>query len=167
MPPRRFAVAIAAAVLMVGAARPPTAPTRNRKALNQFIGEMADKHGFDLSRLQHAFSQAEHRPQIVELMTQSRQKKRWDEYRSIFLNAERIDGGLRFWKQNASSLEMARRRYGVPEEMITAIIGIETHLRAAHWALQGHRRLDYSRVRLSASGQDVPDRARAIPSVEP
>ena len=121
-------LAIAVAIFMQGISWPiTTVPKLHQQALNQFIGEMADRHGFDPSQLRDTLSQAEYRPQIIALMSKSRQKKRWDEYRNIFLNPQYISGGLRFWKQNASSLDRARRRYGVPEEMISAIIGIETN----------------------------------------
>jgi len=39
---------------------------------------------------------------------------------------QRIKGGVDFWNKYAADLERARKIYGVPEEIIVAIIGIET-----------------------------------------
>ncbi|MEP7328253.1 MAG: lytic murein transglycosylase B, partial [Betaproteobacteria bacterium] len=36
------------------------------------------------------------------------------------------DGGVKFWRANADALARAEARYGVPPEIIVAIIGIET-----------------------------------------
>ena len=60
-------------------------------------------------------------------MERSASPRPWDEYRLIFVTSEKIAGGARFWDENADALELARQRYGVPEEVVTAVIGIETH----------------------------------------
>jgi membrane-bound lytic murein transglycosylase B len=51
----------------------------------------------------------------------------WEEYRSLFVTPEKIEAGETFWRQNEAALELARQRYGVPEEIIIAVIGVETH----------------------------------------
>jgi len=50
----------------------------------------------------------------------------WLEYRAGFINPKRIDGGMMFWKKHAQALERAEKLYGVPQEIIIAIIGVET-----------------------------------------
>jgi membrane-bound lytic murein transglycosylase B len=50
----------------------------------------------------------------------------WDEYRAIFVNERLVRTGLAFWRQHRGQLERARRTYGVPEEIIIAILGVET-----------------------------------------
>jgi membrane-bound lytic murein transglycosylase B len=88
---------------------------------------MVARHGFTRSELDEAFGSARSVPQIVELMDRSASPRPWDEYRSLFVTSEKITGGARFWDENADALELARQRYGVPEEIVTAVIGIETH----------------------------------------
>jgi membrane-bound lytic murein transglycosylase B len=52
--------------------------------------------------------------------------KEWKDYRPIFMTAERIQKGVEFWNQYSDALSRAEKTYGVPAEMIVAIIGVET-----------------------------------------
>ncbi|HEX4869427.1 MAG TPA: lytic murein transglycosylase B [Moraxellaceae bacterium] len=52
--------------------------------------------------------------------------KEWKDYRPLFLGADRVQRGVAFWQQYAGVLERAEKTYGVPAEMIVAIIGVET-----------------------------------------
>jgi membrane-bound lytic murein transglycosylase B len=114
---------VSAASFLAGVREP---PERDR-ALAVFVDEMVARHGFTRDELDEAFRSARSVPQIVELMDRSASPRPWDEYRSLFVTSEKIAGGARFWDENADALELARQRYGVPEEIVTAVIGIETH----------------------------------------
>ena len=50
----------------------------------------------------------------------------WQAYRGRFVEPRRIAAGLRFWRQHAAALARAEASYGVPAEIIVAIIGVET-----------------------------------------
>ena len=50
----------------------------------------------------------------------------WGEYRAIFVEPKRIKQGVEFWKEHADTLARAEQTYGVPAEIIVAIIGVET-----------------------------------------
>jgi membrane-bound lytic murein transglycosylase B len=97
-----------------------------RPELKLFIDEMADKHGFALSELEDIFTQARFRSDIIEAISKPAEAKPWYEYRSIFINDARIAKGRQFMVKNAEALMLARRAYGVPEELTTAILGVET-----------------------------------------
>jgi membrane-bound lytic murein transglycosylase B len=99
----------------------------NNQKARSFINEMVKQHGFDRAQLETLFSQAERREDILELMSKPAEKQlRWFEYRKLFLNRARIDGGVTYWKQHADILERARKEFGVDPEVIVAIIGVET-----------------------------------------
>jgi len=53
--------------------------------------------------------------------------KPWYEYREIFLNQKRIVGGRDFMKKHRELLDAVEQKYGVPPEIITALIGVETY----------------------------------------
>ncbi|MFZ1900831.1 MAG: lytic murein transglycosylase B, partial [Azonexus sp.] len=53
-------------------------------------------------------------------------QRSWERYRPRFLTERRIDGGVRFWQENRLALAKASALYGVPPEIIVAIIGVET-----------------------------------------
>ncbi|HXV59125.1 MAG TPA: lytic murein transglycosylase B [Vicinamibacteria bacterium] len=101
--------------------------TPSPPAIDAFIEEMAAKHGFDKSELEVAFGRVRSQKTIIELMDRAVEPKPWDEYRNLFVNPEKLEGGERFWRDHHRALERARERYGVPEEIITAVIGIESH----------------------------------------
>ncbi len=95
-------------------------------ALVEFIDKMHDRHGFSKAMLRNWFGQARIVPEIVEAITRPKEDLPWHEYRKIFVTEERTARGVEYWKDNADSLERARRDYGVDPEVIVAIIGVET-----------------------------------------
>jgi membrane-bound lytic murein transglycosylase B len=94
--------------------------------LELFIDEMAEKHGIERGELEAIFSRARYRPAIIRAISTPAEAKPWFQYRSIFINDERIRKGVAFMEKHAEALESSRRVYGVPEALTTAIIGIET-----------------------------------------
>jgi membrane-bound lytic murein transglycosylase B len=101
--------------------------TERDRALAVFLDEMVARHGFTREELDEAFGSTRSVPQILELMNRAVEPRPWNEYRSRFVTTEKITGGDRFWSENAEALTLARERYGVPEEIVVAVIGIETH----------------------------------------
>ena len=98
-----------------------------RAEVETFIGEMVRKHGFEAEALRRVFRQVQSRPAVIRAMAAPATARPWYEFRSRHLTAARIAEGVEFWKRNAATLARASRDFGVPEEIIVAIIGIETH----------------------------------------
>jgi membrane-bound lytic murein transglycosylase B len=97
-----------------------------RPAVQTFIQEMASRHRFDRDRLYGVFSRARSQPEIITLMNRPAEAKPWYAYREIFLTPKRIQGGVEFWRAYAVALARAESTYGVPAEIVVAIIGVET-----------------------------------------
>jgi membrane-bound lytic murein transglycosylase B len=91
-----------------------------------FIDEMVAKHQFKREELQLAFSRAEYRADVIESISKPAILRPWVEYRPTFINPQRIEGGVQYWRKHASALKRAERKYGVPQEIILGIIGVET-----------------------------------------
>ena len=91
-----------------------------------FIDEMVAKHHFKREELAKLFDRAEHKPFIIEAISRPATIKPWLEYRAAFVNQGRIRPGLAFWKKYAQTLSRAEKKYGVPQEVIVALIGVET-----------------------------------------
>jgi membrane-bound lytic murein transglycosylase B len=53
--------------------------------------------------------------------------KNWALYRDRFVEPLRVNAGLAFWRTNESWLAQAQQRWGVPAEMVVAIVGVETY----------------------------------------
>ncbi len=94
--------------------------------MSEFIEEMVQKHQFDRGELTALFEQANHRPLIIEAISRPATFKPWPEYREAFVNKKRVKLGLAFWDKYRSELVRAEKQYGVPQEIIVALIGVET-----------------------------------------
>lgn len=101
-------------------------PAAYRSAARGFVAEMAAKNGFDPVALNKLMNRARYRQDIVDAMRRPYEGKPWSLYRPIFLTPARIEGGQAFWLANAELLSRAERDYGVPPEVVVAIIGVET-----------------------------------------
>jgi len=96
--------------------------------VGQFIDRMVELHGFDRAELQRLFSQVRHLDSVIRLMQPAPpgQPKNWAAYRARFVEPTRINAGVRFWNQYSDKLAQAEQRFGVPAEIIVAILGVET-----------------------------------------
>ena len=113
-------------VLIIFALLCSTVQAADLPGIPKFIDEMVEKHQFNKEELVQVFKQAEYRTDVITAITTPATVKPWVEYRASFLNPPRIDGGLAFWKQYATTLQRAEQQYGVPQEIILAVIGVET-----------------------------------------
>lgn len=103
-----------------------TAHAADLPGIPAFIDEMVAKHQFRREELQQAFSRAEYRPDVIESISKPSILKPWVEYRPNFINQQRINGGVQFWQKYSATLKRAETQYGVPQEIILGVIGVET-----------------------------------------
>lgn len=124
-----------------------------RPAVRRFVLAMADKHGFDADELASLLAHVKPHPSVARTMTQRVAKPApWENYRANCVNAWNIRHGVNFWNDNAEALARARQIYGVPEEVIVAIVGVETRY--------GKLRLPYPTLdALATLAFDYPRRA--------
>ncbi len=127
---RRLFIAIALLLPAAFLWTPPLADASSfseRIEVRQFVTDMASRHGFDADSLAALFARITLRPGVAKTMTgQVTKPPSWTRYRANFVNPWRVAHGVRFWNDNAEALARARQAYGVPEEVIVAIIGVET-----------------------------------------
>jgi membrane-bound lytic murein transglycosylase B len=92
-----------------------------------FIDEMVAKHQFKREELVVAFEKAQYKQAIIDAISNpATATKPWEDYRANFVNDARIIQGLKFWKKNLEALRRAEGQYGVPQEIIVALLGVET-----------------------------------------
>jgi membrane-bound lytic murein transglycosylase B len=101
-------------------------PLDETKELAPFIEEMTAEYGFDESELRRIIGDARILPEIIKAISTPAEAKPWYEYRPIFLTETRISKGVGFWSEHQASLARAEESFGVPAEIIVAIIGVET-----------------------------------------
>ena len=126
----RICAALVALALAVAAQAAPSggAPFAGRPEVRAFIHQMVKRYAFDAQQLEELFSRAKREQAVLDAIqpSSSEADQSWELYRSIFVNPERISAGLEFWAQHSEALARAQQIYGVPEEYIVAIIGVET-----------------------------------------
>ena len=94
--------------------------------MDSFIERMATQHQFNKTELDEVFANVEIKPDILKRIAAPSEAMPWYKYRKIFMTEARIDAGVQFWRDNAATLAAAEQQYGVPPEIIVAIIGVET-----------------------------------------
>ncbi|MBF0219789.1 MAG: lytic murein transglycosylase B [Gammaproteobacteria bacterium] len=98
----------------------------NPQDLESFVKEMEKEHLFDAGSLQTLMAEAAYQQKIIDAISRPAEGKAWHQYRPIFLTEARITQGVEFLQKNRRTLQKAEQQYGVPAEIITAIIGVET-----------------------------------------
>jgi len=97
-----------------------------RAEVRSFIRDLVERHGFVEGELKTLFSRVYRVDPVLQAIAAPAEIARWPDYRALFVNSPRIAGGLAFWKTHEAFLARAERDYGVPAEIIVAIIGVET-----------------------------------------
>lgn len=97
-----------------------------RKDVQQFMDTMVKQYHFNKQQLVAVLSDAQFQPKIIESMERPYEKKNWDVYRDLFLTPQRVQEGLAFWRDNQKALAQAQKQFGVPANIIVAILGVET-----------------------------------------
>lgn len=132
----RRLILIAVALFACAASMATVAQPRNaergyssRPEVREFIREMVERHGFSEGELHALFALTTRQPEILKAIRPpaSPRVRSWRNYRPIFVNERHIADGARFAAQYADALSRAEAEYGVPREIIVAIIGVETY----------------------------------------
>lgn len=114
------------AITLIEGIGPPYAGRPEAMAL---ADEIAERHGLDRKWVRRILGKARQVPQVVKLVVPPpvTTPRNWLQYRSRFLEAERVQAGVAFWQSHRELLERASSTYGVPAEIIIGIIGVETY----------------------------------------
>lgn len=126
------AIAVGAAIPVfaapAGKARVVPAPGIERRGdVRAFIDEMVREHGFSRALLIRWFRDVRFQPKIVAAMQRPLlEPPKWYEYAPQFLTPARIDEGVAFWREHEGALSRAETEFGVPPEIVVAILGVET-----------------------------------------
>jgi len=91
-----------------------------------FIKKMSAEHQFSQAELNALFSKVKINDDIIKRISSPAEALPWYKYRKIFMTDTRINQGVDFWRKNAQALTAAEQKFGVPPEIIVAIIGVES-----------------------------------------
>jgi membrane-bound lytic murein transglycosylase B len=92
-----------------------------------FVRELAAQSGRDAQELTAVLDGARKQQSILDAIARPAEAtKSWADYRPIFLTDKRIGDGVAFCRTHRPLLDRIGQEYGVPPEIIVAIIGVET-----------------------------------------
>ncbi len=97
-----------------------------RPELEKFITYMVRTHGFNASELRAQFAKVQPSPGVTRAIGAPSTAKPWYEFKPLFVDQDRVAGGVKFWNDNAEILARARSDFGVSEGIVVALIGVET-----------------------------------------
>jgi len=137
--------------------RPQTESAR-RATMQRFGVELAAQRQLAEPKVLQLLDEARYNPTVARIVApvapgQTRAPRSWATYRGRVVEPIRIAQGQAFMQQYAAELDRASARYGVPQNVIAAIIGVET----LYGKSQGTFRVLDS---LATLGFDYPDAAR-------
>ena len=120
--------AIAASLLLAAYTKTPVwADYNERPAVREYVDELVAEHGFERDWLLGVLAKANKNDDVIARISKPAERAlKWYEYRRIFIKAQRIDGGVEFWRNHQETIERAAAEFHVPAEIIVAIIGVET-----------------------------------------
>jgi len=92
----------------------------------EFAAKAALELQLDQEEVVLLLQDARFKQSIVDAMSRPAEGKPWHEYRPIFITDKRIRKGVKFWRENEALINQAAEKYGVDQQIIVAIIGVET-----------------------------------------
>ena len=115
-------------VLAISLAAGLTAPVQAglSPAERHFVDSVVQHHDLNQLWVEHLLENARHDDSIIEAISRPAEAMPWHRYRRIFLTDRRIAEGVAYWHDNEKLLNRVEQEFGVPPQVITAIIGIET-----------------------------------------
>lgn len=98
----------------------------SRQEVQDFIIYMQNKHNYDKSQLEILFTKYDINKYVLEKIADPAEKLSWGKYKQLLVSKDRINKGKHFLIKNQKILLKAEQRFGVPKEIIVAILGIES-----------------------------------------
>ncbi len=94
--------------------------------VQEFINAMVLKHQFSSISLNQLFLKVNLQKAVIKKINHPYEKNLWNIYKKHFISNGKIELGVAFWQKHKKTLDKAYKKYGVPPEIIVAIIGVET-----------------------------------------
>lgn len=95
--------------------------------VQRFIDYEVRSGNFSRNELENFFGSVDYKGNIINIMNRPGTSRPWYEFRQANAGGNRIANGKRFYQQNQGVIDAVARSYGVPAEIIVAIVGIETN----------------------------------------
>ena len=109
----------------------------NNNEVNDFINLMKIRYAYDEKKLRGLFDAIVPEKRLPKFFKKAPERTlTWNgclkkdlnctNYKNLFVNHSLATGGLKYWNENKEYLSQASNKFGIPPEIIVAIIGIES-----------------------------------------
>ncbi len=97
-------------------------------AAQAFVADVATRRQLDAAWVGRAIGAAQRVEGVRRLIMPppAGTAKNWTAYRARFIEPRRVAAGVEFWRNHEAWLAEAEARWGVPPEIVVAIVGVET-----------------------------------------
>ena len=124
----------------------------------EVIETLVRDHGFEKNYVIKILESANKQEKILQSMSSPAEFTwTWDRYKKLFIENKRIANGKKFIKENGPLFDQVEKEFGVPREIITSILGVETR----YGKIKGNYRVIDS---LTTLGFDFPRRSKFFKS---
>lgn len=113
-------------VLVALGLAPVQASLLEAEGAREFVEEVAERHNLNAAELRGMFRRLERQDAVLEAVQRPAEALPWYRYRPIFVTDTRAEAGAEFRAEHLDTLQRAEAEYGVPVDVIVAIIGVET-----------------------------------------
>ncbi len=114
------------AATWAAAVSPVPASFLEQDGVREFIASLAERERFNQAELRGLFESVERQEAALEAIARPAEGLPWHRYRPIFVTDARAQAGAEFLREHREVLARAEVEYGVPPEVVSAIIGVET-----------------------------------------
>lgn len=102
-------------------------PYAERPDVQAFIQQVSAKDHIDQQQLTLLFYHVKPNPAVLNAMGKpSERVSPWVVYSGIFITPKRAHEGALYWQKHEQTLARAQQKYGIPPQIIVAILGVET-----------------------------------------
>ena len=100
---------------------------QGREDVLAFVKRIAAETSYTEQELVDLFGQVEKQEHLFAKLDRPAEKElEWYQYKGIFIKDKRVELGVKFWQEHQQLLARVSAETGVPEEIIVAIIVVET-----------------------------------------
>lgn len=119
--------AVMLCIALPAAALPAHGDYARRPAGKALLQRLQNKDGVNIDAARALLADAKYQPQIIAKMRKPAEKTlTWAQYRPIFVQPKRARQGARYIHEHQKIFDRVVRKYGVPANVIAAILGVET-----------------------------------------
>ena len=113
-------------LLLLMCSSQPLLAAKKHPGQDAFVADVAATGEYSSAEVEYILEKAVYQQKILDIYKRTAESKPWYTYRPIFMTDQRVQEGLKFWQENQATIAQASADTGVDEEIIVAIIGVET-----------------------------------------